>query len=95
MDDLDELLGIDRTDPEQQLACDLVEATGHLVERLRDIQDSRGLSDAAVAERLGISERSYLKAVRLGSDPRLSTVRRIALAVGARIHIDVEEVHDD
>jgi transcriptional regulator with XRE-family HTH domain len=50
------------------------------------------LSQEVVAERMGVSQPTVAKFERYDSNPTLSTIRRYALAVGARLHT---EVHDD
>lgn len=49
-----------------------------------------GLSQGDVAERMGISQQAVSKFERYDSDPKLSTVRRYANAVGALITHRVE-----
>lgn len=57
-----------------------------------------GLSQQDVADRLGVTQQSIYKFERYDSDPKASTVRRYANAVGAlvehRVHTDVgQSVH--
>ncbi|SMY04247.1 DNA-binding transcriptional regulator, XRE-family HTH domain [Brevibacterium sp. 239c] len=57
-----------------------------------------GLSQQDVADRLGVTQQSIYKFERYDSDPKASTVRRYANAVGAlvehRVHTDIgQSVH--
>ncbi len=54
---------------------------GDLVARRREL----GLTQELVAERMGVSQSAVSQFERYDANPRLSTVRRYALAVGARI----------
>lgn len=84
-DHLDELLGIDRSNTIQQLACELVEDHAELVSRLAAERKRLGLTQAEVAERMGTTAGKVDEFEKLDSDPRLSTVRRYAMAVGLRL----------
>ena len=94
MTSLKELLGIDDSDPLSRLAGDLVDEDMRLIERLIEMRRESGMTQAAVAEALGRSQASVANFERLGNDPRLSTIRRYAMAVGARITHDVDPAAD-
>lgn len=85
MTDLNEQLGIDLTDPIQRLAIDLVEGDYELLRRLIELRTEQGLSQAEVARRMGVTRRAVIAFERPDADPNLSTIRRYALAVGARV----------
>lgn len=91
-DDLARELGIDLSDPEVQLARDLSDADDELLETLVKIRKARGMTQQDVANALGRHKSSVSNFERLGADPHLSTIRRYAAAVGARITHTVEAV---
>jgi DNA-binding XRE family transcriptional regulator len=53
--------------------------------RLKDARVAAGLSQRALAAIMGISQQSVAKIERTGSDPKLSTLRAYANAVGLQI----------
>lgn len=62
------------------------------------VRRKSGLSQKDVADRLGVTQQSIYKFERYDSDPKASTVRRYANAVGAivehRVHTDIgQSVH--
>lgn len=68
---------------------------GHLLLRwgLSNIRRTHGLTVEQVAERMGYDPDDVVREIEsAGSDPRLSTLRRYALAVGARTGFEVLEV---
>lgn len=83
--DLDALLGIDPDDPIEQNAQQLVEADEKLLDDLIALRRSQGLRQAQVAERLGVAQSSVARIESGERDPHLSTLRRYALALGARV----------
>lgn len=85
LDDLDQLLGIDMNDPVQRLACDLVQADADYLTALTDLRFKAGLSREQVAERMDTTVEAVGDLESMSSDPRLSTLRRYALAVGATV----------
>lgn len=48
----------------------------------------QGISQAQIAEFLGISQSAVAQFERYDNDPRMSTVRRYALAVGMALHTE-------
>lgn len=80
---LADILGIDLSDPQQALAADLVEADRELLQDLVRLRKELDLRQQDVADRLGVSQPTVQAFERLGNDPRLSTIRRYALAIGA------------
>lgn len=82
--DLDELLGIDNSDPVQRLANDLVQEDDRLLSELVELR-RKTMTQQEVADRLGISRPAVAAFERYDADPRLSTVRRYALAVRAYV----------
>lgn len=82
--DLDEFLGIDNSDPVQRLANDLVQEDDRLLSELVELR-RKTMTQQDVADRLGISRPAVAAFERYDADPKLSTVRRYALAVRAYI----------
>lgn len=82
--DINELLGIDQTDPAERLAHDLVEQDQSLLTGLVSLR-RKTMTQEELAERLGVSLESVKAFERYDADPRLSTVRRYAFALRARI----------
>lgn len=86
MTDLDTLLGIDPDDPEQQLADELTRADYVWVDQLKAMRKHLGMSQEQVARRMGVTSQSVVSDIEnLNGDPRLSTLRRYALAIGAAV----------
>lgn len=91
-EDFEAELGIDLSDPREALAKELVEADLELLEALVQIRGDREMSKSDVAEAIGRHRSVITNFEKLTSDPHLSTIRRYALAVGARITHVVERV---
>jgi transcriptional regulator with XRE-family HTH domain len=83
--DLDALLGIDLTDPSQRLARLLAVQDEALVDRLVEIRKAGRMSQQDVADAMGISQSAVARIESGARDPRLSTLRRYAHAVGALV----------
>lgn len=92
--DLDEIFGSDHEDATARLAALLVDEDETLIDRLIEARRAANLSQKDVAERLGITQSAIAKFESAERDPRLSTVRRYALAVGAVVRHDVQ-VHEE
>ncbi len=82
---LDDLLGIDHSDPTQQLAERLVAADDNLLDQLVELRKSKGLTQRDVADRLGVDQSAIARIESGDRDPHLSTLRRYALAIGAEV----------
>jgi transcriptional regulator with XRE-family HTH domain len=90
--DLDRLLGIDPDDPIATRSRRLVEADTRLLDELVHLRSKvKKLSQDEVAKRMGISQSAVARIESGDRDPRLSTLRRYALAVGAIVTHAVEE----
>lgn len=90
-DDLERALGIDMSDPREALAQDLVEADHELLEELVRLRKNvLEIPAARIAERMGRDRSVVTNFEKLTADPHLSTIRRYALAIGARITHHVE-----
>jgi DNA-binding XRE family transcriptional regulator len=75
-------------------ATDLAESDEALMYALVAARRAAGLSQRAVADFLGIKQPTVARFERHDSDPRLSTIRRYALAIGAHVHHDVVPAED-
>jgi transcriptional regulator with XRE-family HTH domain len=81
--ELEELLGINLRDPLQLRAKRMVEADENLLDELVRLRKAKGLSQEAVSDRMEISQSAVARIESGERDPRLSTLRRYAMAVGA------------
>ena len=79
--DIDDLLGIDRSDPQQALAIEQMEQDDALLDALIQRRRELGRTQQEVADRLGITQSAVARFEGGDRDPRLSTLRRYALAV--------------
>jgi transcriptional regulator with XRE-family HTH domain len=70
----------------------LVESHFELMQSLISLRKKKGLSQETVGERMGISQPGVAAFEAMDSNPTLSSVRRYAHAVGARIN---HQVFDD
>ena len=66
-------------------ADSLIENHAALLKSLVDLRKKHRLSQAVVAERMGVSQPTVAGFERYDANPTLSTIRRYALAVGARL----------
>ena len=87
-DEIDALLA----SPETALAESLAQEDQHLLQALVMRRRELGLSQSAVAERMGVSQAAVSLFERVGNDPHLSSVRRYARALGVlvRHHLDAD-----
>lgn len=90
MSSLEELLGLSENDPVMRRAQLLVDNDAALLNHLIQVRKDRGLKQSDVARLLGISQASVAAFERYNNDPKLSTVRRYAQAVGALVCHQVE-----
>lgn len=81
--DLEELLSINPRDPLQLRAKRMVETDELLLDQLVAMRKAKGLSQDQVAERMEITQSAVARIESGERDPRLSTLRRYAMAVGA------------
>lgn len=86
---LAEMLGVDLSDPEQRLAQELVEADEQMLDELIALRKRMHLTQADVAERMGISQGAVARIESGERDPHLSTLRRYAHAVRAIVRHEV------
>lgn len=79
--------GIDPDDPEVVEAAEDTAAHMNLIDTLVCLRADRGLTQNAVAARMGTTQSRVSNFERLGGDPRLSTIFRYARAVGSKIRM--------
>jgi len=89
MSDLDRILEVDLKNPLDARARRLVEADYQLLDDLVALRTEKKLTQTDVAERMGISQSAVARIEAGDRDPRLSTLRRYAMAVGALIQHEV------
>lgn len=63
----------------------------NLLKDLIAIRKKHNLNQGEVAERMGVTQPAVAQFERYDANPTLDTVRRYAMAVGARLHTKVEE----
>jgi transcriptional regulator with XRE-family HTH domain len=85
MSEIDDLLGIEEADELDALASELVSADLAWVTQLVARRKQLGLTQADVARAMGRSQSVVSDIETMSSDPRLSTLRRYALAIGAAV----------
>lgn len=84
-----ELLGLDADDQVTVALDDATAGDMDLLERLVQVRRDQGLTQRDVATRMGRSQPNVSAFERVGGDPHLSTIRRYAAAVGARVRWQV------
>lgn len=85
MDEFEDLLGVDVADEQDALADELVRADFAWVDQLVSLRKQFGLSQAQVAAAMSRSQSVVSDIETMSSDPRLSTLRRYALAIGVAV----------
>lgn len=86
---IDELLGIDRSDPKMQRATALREEQESLLRQLAQVRVDNDMTQTDVAREMGVSP-SFVSRIESGrKDLHLSTLRRYAFAVGAVVRYGV------
>ena len=88
-DNIDTILGIDRTNPTTRIAMAGVTAASALIDSLVQRRIALGMTRADVAERLGQSENAIAKIEAGPRDPRLSTLTRYALALDSWVEFGI------
>ena len=90
---LHELLeGQSRPSVLQTQAMQMASGDYALLEALIAKREEMGLTQADLARKIGVSQQAISKFERMDADPRLSTIRRYALAVGLKISHEVTPV---
>lgn len=89
------MLGIDDIDPLDKLADRLVSSDSDFINKLIAWREERDLTQAEVAERMGVSEAEVKEFEHYDSNPTLNLIRRYALSIGVMVHHHVEPVIDE
>lgn len=89
MTTLEEALGFDPESLEVQRATLLAQNDRALLRALIAIREAKGISQALVGEAMGISQPSVAAFEKHDSNPKLSTIRRYAHAIGALVKHEV------
>ncbi|WP_243077346.1 helix-turn-helix domain-containing protein [Microbacterium sp. SS28] len=79
-----------RLSPSQRRAKELAKADYRLLSSLVQVRKDLSLSQQDVADRLGVTQPTVAAFERSDADPKLSTIRRYAHAVGAIVTHSVE-----
>lgn len=90
-DELDDMLGIDRSDPLSQLADLLTREDYDWIGAIVKIRKAAGLTLDEVARWMGTTREKVADLESVNADPRLSTMRRYAMAVGVAVTHGVEQ----
>jgi transcriptional regulator with XRE-family HTH domain len=70
-------------------ASELVQRDSEFLDALINLRKSGGISQETVADRMGITQPAVAAFEREDSNPTLSSIRRYALAVGAKVNYEV------
>ena len=89
-EELADSLGLDVESPSMRRAEYLAEQHLELLTSLVRVRKEAGLTQQQVADRLGVTQANIASFERHGNDPKLSTIRKYAHAVGALISHKVE-----
>lgn len=87
--DIDDLFGIDISDPVQRLAIAQVESDSDLLDSLVRERIRQGLTQADLAARMGVSQSAVARIESGDRDPRLATLGRYAHALGVLVRHEV------
>lgn len=90
MTGLDELLGEEYRSPAAKLYLELAREDQNLLAKLIEARKANSLSQDDIAKAMGVTQATVSAFERLGNDPKLSTIRRYAKAVGAMIRHQVD-----
>lgn len=92
MSTLEELLGIDPEDPAVKRQVHLSKEDLALRQKLFRLRVELGFTQAQVAKLMGVTQSTVSTFERMENDPKLSTVRRYAGAIGVLIrhHVEVD-----
>lgn len=91
---IESILGIDNSDPDSRHADYLVKADLQLMRDLVSFRQARNISQATVAEHMGIDPSGVSKIENGHRDLLQSTIQRYALAIGAVIEHRVHSFKD-
>ncbi|MHA7270587.1 helix-turn-helix domain-containing protein [Arthrobacter sp. HLT1-20] len=91
MDSVANFVGLDLANAQQRLASSLVEETQDMMHELVERRRSCNLTQKNVADVIGVSRTAITHFERYDADPKMSTIVRYALAIGARLEIKVSD----
>lgn len=91
MSNSDSIFVSDPNDLQQMIASELVNQTQDMLDDLLELRKRKGMTQQDIAETIGVTRTAVTAFERYDSDPKLSTLVRYALAVGARLNITVED----
>lgn len=95
MSSLHDILSIKSDSPRQLLGVELRKNDYLLLKELIRLRKELGLSQADIAERMRVSQPTVSAFEQLESDPKLSTIRRYAKALGAIVQHSVDLASED
>ncbi|MBT2503492.1 helix-turn-helix transcriptional regulator [Curtobacterium sp. ISL-83] len=73
----------------------LLDTTSSLLRGLVELRHKHRLTQAEVAERMGVSQPAVAKFERYDANPTQTTIQRYAMAVGARIKVEIIDDCED
>lgn len=91
MSNSDSIFVSDPNDLQQMIASELVNQTQDMLDDLLELRKRKGMTQQDIADAIGVTRTAVTAFERYDSDPKLSTIIRYALAVGARLNIAVED----
>ncbi|RLP73314.1 XRE family transcriptional regulator [Mycetocola tolaasinivorans] len=91
MTTLAEMIHEARNSAEFTRAHYLARVDREFVDALIAVRREQGLSQADVAERMGITQQGVSKFERYDNDPRMSTIRNYANAIGVVIEYSIQD----
>lgn len=91
MDSVSQFVGLEAANAQQRLASSLVDETQDMMHDLVERRHACNMTQKNVAEVIGVSRTAITHFERYDADPKMSTIIRYALAIGARIEIKVSD----
>lgn len=91
MSNSDSIFVSDPNDLQQMIASELVNQTQDMLDDLLELRKRKGMTQQDIADTIGVTRTAVTAFERYDADPKLSTLIRYAMAVGARLNISVED----
>lgn len=88
-------LGYDPNDPDVIAALDDAHEVANMLQTLATIRRQLGLRQKDVARLAGTTQSAISDFERIGGDPKVSTIQRVARALGVQIRLRAEVVSDN
>lgn len=82
---LNDLFDLDSETPSERLARSLADSDSRLLSDLVAMRERADLTQQQLADKLGVTQATISAFERYDNDPKLSTIRRYALGVGALV----------